>query len=134
MSTWRGGEPQAVGDVLARYLRTTGLREKLRSPAIYDCWPEVAGPEACRHSRVVGFSNCVLYVEVDSAPWLQMLSAFRKRELLAGLQTLLSGATVKDIRFRIGGSAESWAESSERNPCPKKRPPTTPPTSRSCPA
>lgn len=134
MTRRRGGQPRAVGDVLTRLLRTSGLGEKLRHPGVYHCWPEVAGVEACQHSRVVGFNNCVLYVEVDSAPWLQMLSTFRKRELLGGMRELMSGVTVKDIKFRLGGSAESWADPSERKPWPPHRPPTTRRTSRSSPA
>ena len=131
----RGGGPQPVGDILARYMRTSGLKEKLRSPAIYDCWPEVVGPDACCHSRVVGFSNCTLYVEVDSAPWLHMLSAFKKQELLQDLRQLVRGVRVNNIKFRIGSAAGSDWEAPERNPCPKQiRPPTTRETSRSYPA
>jgi len=130
-----GREPQAVGEILARYLRTSGIREKLRSPEVYDCWPEVAGAEAGRHSRVVGFSNCVLHVEVDSAPWLHILSSFKKRELLDGLRGVLQGTRVRDIKFRIGARGGWPVEFSERDPCPKhSNPPTTQETSRSSPA
>ncbi len=128
------GEPQAIGDVLARYMRTSGLKEKLRSPEIYHCWPEVAGVEICEHSRVVGFNNCVLYVEVDSAPWLHMLSTFRKQGLLTGLRQTMRGVRVRDIRFRIGSSAGSGADSEGKLWPKRKNPPTTHETSRSCPA
>ena len=133
----RGGEPRAVGDVLAKFLRASGLKEKLRSPQVYDCWPEVAGVEACSHSRVVGFTNCVLHVEVDSAPWLQMLATFRKAELLQNLKERMTGVRITDIRFRIGHSG-SAPDASERNPWPNKTSnrqsrPTTPETSRSSP-
>ena len=145
----RGGDPAPVADVLARYLRSSGLNQKLRSPEIYQCWPEVAGPEAREHSRVVGFNNCILYVEVDSAPWLQLLAAFRKQELLRGLQDTLLTARVKDIKFRIGSSMHSAPAAepgnharhaapapSGRKPCRTKPqpPPTTRETSESCPA
>ncbi|MFO7900838.1 MAG: DUF721 domain-containing protein [Planctomycetota bacterium] len=101
----RGGDPKPLGDVLARFLKVSGFRAKLRSPAIYDRWPEVAGPEASRHSRVVGFHNGVLHVEVDSAPWLQVLSSFRKQELMTAANEVMRGVRVKDIRFKIGQSA-----------------------------
>ena len=101
----RSGQPQPVGDILARYLRTSGLKEKLRNPEVYDCWPEVAGAEAYRHSRVVGFHNCVLHVEVDSAPWLHLLSTFKKAELLGGVRQTMPGVLVKDIKFKIGSAA-----------------------------
>ena len=136
MSRWGGrrGEPSAVGDVLAAYLRSSGLKEKLRSPEIYNCWPEVAGVEACQHSRVVGFNNCILYVEVDSAPWLQMLATFRKAELLRGLGEVMQGVRVADIKFRIGSGGCSAPAASGRNPCRKQSfPPTTPGISRSSP-
>jgi predicted nucleic acid-binding Zn ribbon protein len=90
-----------VGDILSADFRVSGLKEKLRSPEVYDCWPEVAG-DAAEHSRVVGFNKNVLYVEVDSAPQLYLLSTFRKRELLAGMQLAVRGTPVKDIRFRVG--------------------------------
>jgi predicted nucleic acid-binding Zn ribbon protein len=110
LNTWsgrRGGEPEVLGNVLARQMRVSGMREKLRHPEIYDCWPEVAGAEACKHTRVVGYNNAVLYVEVDSAPWLHMLSTFKKPELLRGLEQTAGGVRVKDIRFRIGSPGPS---------------------------
>jgi len=134
----RGGNPRAVGEVLAKFLRTSGLKEKLRSPEIYDCWPEVAGVEACTHSRVVGFTNCVLHVEVDSAPWLQMLATFRKPELLRSLKERMTGARIRDIKFRIGNPGGPAPDGSEGNPWFKKAssssPRTTQETSRSSPA
>jgi len=130
---FRRGGPQPVGDILARYMRTSGLKQKLRSSEVYDCWPEVAGPEACEHSRVVGFNNCVLYVEVDSAPWLQMLATFKKAELLTGIKQLMSGVRVKDIKFKIGGDGAPAPRASEGNSWQKNRP-TTQQTSRSSPA
>jgi len=106
--------PQPVGDVLAKYMRTSGLKEKLRSPEVYDCWPEVAGAEASRHSRVVGFAGCVLHVEVDSAPWLHMLATFRKPELLSGLRATLQGVRVRDIKFKIGNCGLQIPDADER--------------------
>lgn len=105
----RGGDPEPVGDVLARFLKVSGFKAKLRSSAIYDRWPEVAGPEASRHSRVVGFHNGVLHVEVDSPPWLQVLSSFRREELMAAANEVMRGVRVKDIRFKIG----QWGSRSE---------------------
>ena len=131
----RRGSPQAVGDILAGYMRTSGLKEKLRSPEVYDCWPEVAGPEASQHSRVIGFTNCVLHVEVDSAPWLQMLATFKKAELLESIRQVMSGVRVTDIKFKIGGAAGEPAGGAERSTWQKQRtPPTTQATSRSSPA
>ena len=132
----RRGSPQTVGDILARFMKTSGLKQKLRSPQIYDCWPDVAGADAAGHSRVVGFRDCVLYVEVDSAPWLQMLSTFKKKELLAGVREWMTGVRVTDIRFKVGQRADASADSAERNLCQSKaRPtPTTRATSRFYPA
>ena len=144
MATPRGyrtknATPQPLGDVLGRFMRTSGLKDKLRSPAVYNCWPEVAGPDASQHSRVVGFDNATLYVEVDSAPWLHMLSQFRRRELLQGMREMMRGARVTDIRFKIGcGCGDGHnppppAETpAERKPC-QANPPTTQATSRSYP-
>ena len=112
--------PQSVGDVLAKFMKTSGLKQKLRSPEVYDCWPEVAGADACKHSRVVGLNNCVLHIEVDSAPWLQLLSTFRKKELLQSMNQLLTGARVKDIRFRIGNTGDFTPAIEERKTCPKQ--------------
>ncbi len=131
----RYGNPKQVGDILAGFLRVSGLKEKLRSPEVYDCWPEVAGPEASEHSRVTGFSNYVLHVEVDSAPWLQMLATFKKAELLESIRQIMSGVRVTDIKFKIGGAAGKTAGAAERSTWQKQKiPPTTQATSRSSPA
>jgi predicted nucleic acid-binding Zn ribbon protein len=129
----RQASPQPVGDILSRFMKTSGLKAKLRSPRIYDCWPEIAGEEAARHSRVVGLKHCVLYVEVDSAPWLQMLSTFKKNDLLTGARERMQGVRVTDIRFKVGQRADNSAVSAERKMCQTlaKDPLTTPGTSRS---
>ncbi len=137
MSTREGrrGGPEPVGEVLAKYMHSSGLDQKLRSPEVYDCWPEVVGAEVCKHTRVVGFDRCILYVEVDSAPWLQMLATFRKPELLRSLRESMRGVRVRDIRFRIGSLKGPAPDTSGRNQWHKQaNPPTPQATSRSYPA
>jgi len=125
--------PKPVGDILARFMQASGLKQTLRSPEVYDCWPEVAGSEASQHSRVVGFSNCVLHVEVDSAPWLQELS-FRRKELRESIGQVMSGVRVTDIRFRVGGPGDGRGPAEGNTWQKAPAPPTTPATSRSSPA
>ena len=100
MSRRRGGDPERVGDILARFLKEAKSRES-RVPADLDAiWREAAGEVAARHSRVASFRRGVLTVEVFSAALHQELEVYRREDLLKALQARFPGG-IDRISFRL---------------------------------
>ncbi|MFP4057298.1 MAG: DUF721 domain-containing protein [Candidatus Brocadiia bacterium] len=96
----RSSHPEKIGDILRDYLHASGLSERLKHLEVYSAWEEVVGPALAPHTRVAGFKDHKLFVEVDSAAHLHELSTFYKGYLLDDLRERLGGKLVRDIVFR----------------------------------
>ncbi len=95
-------DARPLGEILANYMRASGLRRRSSSKGASAVWPLVAGESAARHSRVAGAKKGVLFVTVDSAACLHELANFRKAEILAALRNHEGCAHLHDIKFRLG--------------------------------
>jgi predicted nucleic acid-binding Zn ribbon protein len=94
--------PEAIGKIVADLMATSGLSQRKNLHRIWRCWSDMLGGEVSAHTRLAGMRKNVLYVEVDSAPLLQELSAFHKGRLLSGLKEASGAVPLRDIRFRLG--------------------------------
>lgn len=94
-------DARPLGDILADYLRTSGLRRGPRTGGATAAWPAVAGEATARHSRVAGVRKGVLFVTVDSAACLHELVNFRKAEILAALKSHEGCAHIHDVKFKL---------------------------------
>lgn len=97
----RGGEPERLGEILARVIEDTRLFSRREQEDLVGAWRDVAGPDIAVHTTVRTFKAGVLTVAVDSAPLLQELTVFMREELLRGLRERLGGIHVEDLRFRL---------------------------------
>jgi predicted nucleic acid-binding Zn ribbon protein len=93
----------SLGSILSRVLRERGISRRNPVGKIEAHWGDLMGEEIQQHTRILGYRRGVLGVEVDSAPWLQELSSFRRGEILARLQERLPEVKVHDIKFSIRG-------------------------------
>jgi len=92
--------PERIGGVLKNYLRASGLEHKLKNAEIYGVWDEVIGAELRTHTRVSGFKQYKVYVDVDSAAHRQELATYHKQQLLEDLRARLPNIRIEDIVFR----------------------------------
>ncbi|WP_066376831.1 MULTISPECIES: DUF721 domain-containing protein [unclassified Anabaena] len=74
---------------------------------VLQCWAEVVGVAAAKHSRPLSLQRDVLRVATSSAAWAQNLT-FSRQTLLKKLNTKLS-LSLLDIRFSTAG----WQNSAE---------------------
>ncbi|MHC4712677.1 MAG: DciA family protein [Planctomycetota bacterium] len=95
-------DAKPLGEILANYMRASGLGRRSSSKGAGAAWPLVAGETTARHSRVAGSKKGVLFVTVDSAACLQELANFRKAEILASLRNHEGCAHIHDIKFKLG--------------------------------
>ena len=96
-----GGVPLA--QALAQAMKECGIQRHGPVSRISERWIEVVGEEISRHATVKGYRGGVLGVEVDSAPWLQELAAFRREEILTRLAEVVPDVSVHALRFKVRG-------------------------------
>ncbi len=116
------GAKKALSSVLQRY----GAAKEIREHRILIHWKDVVGPRVAAHTTPDALSKGVLWVRVDSSPWMHQLS-FLKEEILAKANELCGEALVREVRFHLGRPKERSndaiaAASRIRRPPLKERP------------
>lgn len=94
----RGGTPSALGDVLSKMAKRTGLREQFDQARIWEGWAEIAGPKLSPHGSPKIFKDKVLHVEVDSAVWMNRYS-YLKWDLIKRINLAAGYELVSDLFF-----------------------------------
>jgi len=101
--TRRGGTDR-LGDVLSGLLQKRGYGRPLALQSWREAWARVAGARLAARSRVAGYRDGTLTVEVASAAQRYELESFHGSELLGRLQKDPSSAGVRRLVFRVGSS------------------------------
>jgi hypothetical protein len=95
--------PEAIGDLLQGFLRTSKVGRDLARDALEALWREAVGPEIAASTRVRGFRGGVLTIEVASSALLQELSTFYGASILTSLKAQGGPfGEVREIAFRLG--------------------------------
>ncbi len=115
--------PERLDVVLGEVFSRLGVEATLSRHRIAVLWPEIV-QQVALHAQVEGVSGSVLHVRVDSAVWMNELSAL-KMTLLKKVNARLhpDAAPFTDIRF----FQRSWAAFQE-TPAAEPEPPLPPPT------
>ena len=91
-----------LGEILAEYVRASGLKRRGPAEGVTAVWPAVVGDTMARHSRVTGVKQGVLFVTVDSSACLHEMANFRRAEILASLKGNAGCGHIHEIRFKLG--------------------------------
>lgn len=110
IADWRGlPEPRAlaervvaVGDGIAKVMKSLGLSDRLREEEVLRAWHEVVGEFVARHSSPQRLKDGVLTVHVLQPTVHFELERVWKREILEKLKARFGGRAVREVRFRIG--------------------------------
>jgi predicted nucleic acid-binding Zn ribbon protein len=101
------GKPQAVGDVLARFLERTGMAPRVEAAAVIPEWADRVGPGIAAVTEPLRISDGTLVVAVSTSAWLMelnMMKADLMRHLNAGKAARAPGR-IEQIIFVMGGGA-----------------------------
>lgn len=101
----RRGGTDRLGDVLAALLQKRAWGRPLELQAWREAWARAAGERLAGRSRVAGFRDGTLTIEVPSAAQRYELEAFHGSELLARLRADPAAASVRKLAFRVGIAA-----------------------------
>ena len=84
------GKPQAVGDVLARFLERTGMASRVEAAAVIPEWAERVGPAIAAVTEPLRVSDGTLVVAVSTSAWMMELNLM-KAELMRHLNAGKAG-------------------------------------------
>jgi predicted nucleic acid-binding Zn ribbon protein len=94
--------PRPLTDLLGELFAARGLARIQAHGEIEAAWALAVGESGRPATRVEGLRRGVLSVIVAHPTLLEELASFQKPELLASLRRSLGGASIHDIRFRVG--------------------------------
>ena len=91
-----------MGAVLAAFLKSSGLAERVGQAAVVEAWPALVGERIARaaHPESVA-ADGTLFVRVKSSAWRQELSLMTP-EVLALLNAERAAGRIKRIRWLVG--------------------------------
>ncbi len=97
----KGAQP--IGDLLKGFLKEHKVGRAIAREALEASWREAVGAEVAAGTRVRGYRDRVLEVEVESSALLQELSTFYRASILSALRK--KGAPfldLADLSFKLG--------------------------------
>ncbi len=94
----RRQQAQSIGDVIAEYLRESGLEKPLLEREVVASWGELMGEMTARLTRSVELKDGVLRVRLSSAALKAQLFECR-RELVRKLNEHVGCEVVKEVRL-----------------------------------
>lgn len=92
------GQPQPVGDLVARFLDRSGLAAKVEAASVLTDWPERVGPQIAAVTQCTGTSDGTLFVSVASSAWMMELNLM-KHELLKRVNAGRKEGKIRQIVF-----------------------------------
>ena len=92
------GQPQLVGDLLARVLKRKGLAPKLEAVSVLTEWGSLVGPAIAAVTRPERVSDGVLFVAVANSPWMMELNLM-KAELMKRVNAGKGEGRIRQIVF-----------------------------------
>jgi predicted nucleic acid-binding Zn ribbon protein len=105
-------DPQPLGVVLARLVKTRGWQRPTAEATVFGAWERVVGPDVAEHSRPVKLEEGELTVEAESTAWATQL------RLLAGsLLRRIAAEVGHDVVRKLhihGPAAPSWSRGPRR--------------------
>ncbi|HEX2091364.1 MAG TPA: DUF721 domain-containing protein [Longimicrobiaceae bacterium] len=97
----RAGQPQLVGDVLARFLSRSGLEGKVEAASVLTEWAERVGPQIAAVTEPLRVSEDTLFVAVATSPWMMELTLM-KADILRRLNAGKKEGKIEQIVFVMG--------------------------------
>lgn len=101
MSDKKKKPPEAIGNVVAKWLHSSGLAERVDQAAVIPEWPRLVGPQIAAVTTPKSITaNGTLFVEVASNAWMNELSLLGP-ELLKSINAIEGRSAVRRIRWLL---------------------------------
>ncbi len=93
--------PTSLGDEVAKYLRASGLDEKIDAASVIPLWAEKVGPKIASVTTPLHTGEGTLVVAVQSSAWLMELRLM-EREIVKRINEGKRTGRIERIRFVMG--------------------------------
>ncbi len=90
-----------IKEVIPGLLQKLGLESRLWEQALVNEWPVLVGEQVALHTRPGRIYHGVLHVFVKNSAWLNELSRYGRKEMLANLQRRFGTTRIRQIRLQI---------------------------------
>ena len=101
MSVKKNTGPTSLGDEVTKYLRTSGLDEKIEEAGVVPAWAGLVGERIAAVTTPMHAADGTLVVAVRSSAWLMELKLM-EREILRRLNEGKRTGRIERIRFVMG--------------------------------
>lgn len=98
---------EKVGDLVPSLMKQLGLENRLWEEALLSEWPALVGEQVARQTRPGRLDHKVLYVFVSHSTWLNELSRYGQKQMLANLQSRFGADRIKSIRLQLDPDART---------------------------
>jgi predicted nucleic acid-binding Zn ribbon protein len=96
-------KPEALGQIVANWLRSSGLAERVEQAGIIPEWPDLVGPQIAAVTAPRSITaNGTLFVQVTTNAWMNELSLLEP-ELLRSLNAKQGRVPIRRIRWLLAG-------------------------------
>jgi predicted nucleic acid-binding Zn ribbon protein len=93
--------PEAVGNVVAKWLHSKGLTERVDQATVIPEWPRLVGPQIAAVTTPKSITaNGTLFVEVRTNAWMNELSMLEP-ELLRSINATEGRKAIRRIRWLL---------------------------------
>jgi hypothetical protein len=102
MATSNHRGPRVLSEILGELFAARGYGRLRAASELEEVWNLAVGEPHCHQTRLGDVRRGVLNVTVTHPTLLEELNAFHKPALLQALRVSALGASIRDIRFRVG--------------------------------
>jgi predicted nucleic acid-binding Zn ribbon protein len=99
------GQPQAVGDLVSRYLERAGIATKVEAASSLAEWSERVGPAIAAVTQPLRVSEGTLFVGVSTSAWLMELNLM-KGDLMRHLNAGKGDGRIRQLVFVMMGEPD----------------------------
>ncbi|MEO7962630.1 MAG: DUF721 domain-containing protein [Gemmatimonadaceae bacterium] len=103
MPNGKGGDdtPEPIADLLARFLRASGIAGRIEQSRVLDQWPALVGAEIAAVTRPLSVSeDGTMFVAVRSHAWMSELTMM-ERELLESVNREAGRRPIQRLRWSL---------------------------------
>ncbi len=93
--------PERLADLLARFLKKSGIESRIKQSAVIDQWATLVGPELAAVTRPLSVSeDGTLFVSARSHAWMSELTMM-ERDLLASINRITGDRPIHKLRWSL---------------------------------
>jgi predicted nucleic acid-binding Zn ribbon protein len=89
-----------VGDLVTRFLDSSGLAQKIEAATVLTDWPQTVGPQIAAVTQATGLQDDTLFVSVANSAWMMELNLM-KGELIKRVNTGRKQGRIRHLVFHM---------------------------------